>query len=91
MIIFMKTARLFITLLVGATILLSGCNNDDDPVTYTVTVTQDANGTAEADKATAEAGTIVKLTATAADGYNPFAGCRDKSRNFHDACGRGQR
>lgn len=65
----MKTARLFMILLIGAVILFSGCNNDDDPVTYTVTVTNDANGTAEADKATAEAGTIVKLTATAADGY----------------------
>ena len=69
MIIFMKTARLFMILLIGTIILFSGCNNDDDPVTYTVTVTNDANGTAEADKATAEAGTIVKLTATAADGY----------------------
>lgn len=69
MIIFMKTARLFMILLIGALILFSGCNNDDDPVTYTVTVTNDANGTAEADKAVAEAGTIVKLTATAADGY----------------------
>lgn len=69
MIILMKTARLFMILLIGAVILFSGCNNDDNPVTYTVTVTNDANGTAEADKATAEAGTIVKLTATAADGY----------------------
>lgn len=69
MIIFMKTARLFMILLIGAVILFSGCNNDDDPVTYTVTVTQDANGTAEADKATAEAGATVKLTATPNDGY----------------------
>lgn len=69
MIIFMKTARLFMILLIGVVILFFGCNNDDDPVTYTVTVTQDANGTAEADKTTAEDGTTVKLTATPNDGY----------------------
>lgn len=57
------------TLLAGAVILFSGCNNDDDPVTYSVSITDGGNGTAEADKATAEAGTTVRLTATAADGF----------------------
>ena len=69
MMIFMKRTKLFMMLLIGVVILFSGCNNDDDPVTYSVTVTNEGNGTAEADKATAEAGATVELTATAADGY----------------------
>lgn len=37
--------------------------------TYTVTVTDDGNGTAQADKTTAEAGTTVTLTAKPTEGY----------------------
>ncbi len=65
----MKIEKLFMTLLAGAIILFSGCNNDDDLVTYNVTVTKSDNGTAVADKATAEVGATVKLTATADDGF----------------------
>lgn len=65
----MKTAKLFITLLIGAVILFSSCNNDDEPITYTIDVSNGGNGTAEADMRTAEVGAIVQLTATAAKGY----------------------
>ena len=44
-------------------------SNTDAAVVYTVTVTNDGNGTASADAASGEKGTVVTLTAVPNDGY----------------------
>lgn len=52
------------------TATFTSCSSDpDDPVQYTVTVTDDGNGTAVVDKTKAEAGMTVTLTATPAEGF----------------------
>lgn len=67
----MKATRLFLAAAASVTILLTGCSKDDktQTETYAVTVTDDGNGTAVADKTNPEEGETVKLTATPNDGY----------------------
>lgn len=67
----MKRIRLFIPIIACAAVLLTSCKKEDGklPDIYTIAVTNDGNGTAEADVTTAEAGTTVTLTATANSGY----------------------
>lgn len=71
----MKTFRLFLWV-IAASLAFAACSDDDDDLSkgnYKVTVIADANGTAVADPAEAEAGAKVTLKATANEGYS-FAG-----------------
>lgn len=68
----MKTTKLLLASAVFASMLLAGCGKnggEDEPKTYTVTVTSGDNGTAVADKTTATEGATVTLTATPDPGY----------------------
>lgn len=71
----MITKRLFISLLAVTAVLLVGCDKDknDDPATFSITVTSGNNGTAVADKTEAAEGVTVTLTATPDEGYE-FSG-----------------
>ena len=76
----MKATRLFLILLAGAVLLLSACTKgkENEPVSYSITVTTNGNGTAVAaigGTAVAKAveGATVTLSATAGEGHY-FAG-----------------
>lgn len=69
----MKTFRLFLWV-IAASLAFAACSDDDDDLSegkrFKVTVTADANGTAVADPAEAEAGVKVTLKATASEGFS---------------------
>ena len=65
-----KIAALFVALALAFCAVSCKTETDDDPTYYTVTVSDSIeHGTVTADKSSAEAGTTIKLTATADSGY----------------------
>lgn len=67
----MRNLNFIITLLASATILLAGCKKttEEDSPEYTITVTSDKNGSAEADAEKAVEGAEISITATPKSGY----------------------
>jgi len=66
---FSKVFTLMVAMLALAYCAVS-CNVDDEPTLYTVTVASSIeHGKVSVDKSSAEAGTTIKLTATADEGY----------------------